>query len=421
MLSKVKGENVMKYANLYMQRESMNNLGDNMQLLALQNLYNKMDINEEEIVRIHYNELSTYDGDYVILPINYPFYGYRNDLDITMFSDKIIPVFLGLSIIGADVSEEERIYLRRYEPIGCRDQYTCELLRSAGIQAYVNGCMTLTFPKRRNGYDDRKKIYCVDIDERLKNRIPKELLDDCIFTTQIVVGDINAEEMTKDYINTYINDAMLVITSRLHCAVPCLALGIPVILYKEHYSFRFPWLNKLLPVYTKSDIDNIDWNGHLVDCEGMKQLLLDNAIDRIRETYDKYNKMCTISQFYEVSKEENEKCYTEHIDMTINYIKENWKSDQVIKYSVWGITQPANRIIKYIEDNYKNAQLTYVYDKNKQIEFCGVKAKDPKEIEHDSDTFIFVCSASAFHDAEKLMKHMGKNNYFQCSGDGVMK
>ena len=139
------------------------------------------------------------------------------------------------------------------------------------------------------------------------------------------------------------------------------------------------------------------------------------------ETYDKYNKMCTISQFYEVSKEENEKCYTEHIDMTINYIKENWKSDQAIKYCVWGITQPANRIIKYIENNYKNAQLTYVYDKNKQIEFCGVKAKDPKEIEHDSDTFIFVCSASAFHDAEKLMKHMGKNNYFQCSGDGVMK
>lgn len=411
----------MKYANLLMQRDSMNNLGDNMQILALQNLYRTMNIPEEEIVRIEYKDLSTYDGDYVILPINYPFYGYRNDLDVTMFSHKIIPVFLGLSIIGADISEEERIYLRRFEPIGCRDQYTCEMLRSAGIQAYVNGCMTLTFPKKRNGYDDKKKIYCVDIDEELKKRIPEELLKDCCFTTQIVVGDINAEETTKEYLDRYINDAKLVITSRLHCAVPCLASGIPVILYKEHYSFRFPWLNKLFPIYTKKDIDKIDWKGHFVDCEAMKQLVIENAADRIRDAYNKYNKLCTISQFYEVSSEENAKCYTEHIDMTINFIKENWKLDQDIDYSIWGITQPANRIIKYIQKNYKNARLKYVYDMSKQIEFCGVQAKSPREIENDDDTFLFVCSASAFHDAEKLMKKMGKKNYFQCSGDGVMK
>lgn len=411
----------MKYANLLMQRDSMNNLGDNMQILALQNLYHTMGISEEEIIRIEYNDLSTYDGDYVVLPINYPFYGYRNDLDVTMFSDKIIPVFLGLSIIGAEISDEERIYLRRFEPIGCRDQYTCELLRESGIQAFVNGCMTLTFPKKRNGYDGKKKIYCVDIDEELKEKIPSELLNDCVFTTQIVVGQIDAEDTTKQYLNTYISDAKMVITSRLHCAVPCIASGIPVVLYKENYSFRFPWLNKLLPIYKKKDIEYIDWRGHLVDCEEIKQLLLENAADRVSQTFDKYNKLCTISEFYEVTKEENDKCYIEHIDKTIEYIKQNWDSNQVINYSIWGITQPANKIVKFIEKNYKNAKLMYVYDLNKKIDFCGVQSKSPDEIESDTNTFIFVCSASAFHDAEQMMRRLGKKDYYQCNDDGVMK
>ena len=122
----------MKFANISMQRSGLNNLGDNMQLLAIDNLYNYMGIDRNEIVRIDFYDLNTYSGEYVLLPINYPFYGYKDDMSITMFSPKIIPVFLGLSLMCADFKEAELNYLKRFEPIGCRDEYTMTELRKKG-------------------------------------------------------------------------------------------------------------------------------------------------------------------------------------------------------------------------------------------------------------------------------------------------
>ena len=67
----------MKYANIRMQRDGLNNLGDNIQLLAIDNLLHYMGVPKEDIVYIDYYDLATYDGEYVVLPINYPLYGYR--------------------------------------------------------------------------------------------------------------------------------------------------------------------------------------------------------------------------------------------------------------------------------------------------------------------------------------------------------
>ena len=56
----------MKFANISMQRSGLNNLGDNMQLLAIDNLYNYMGIDRNEIVRIDFYDLNTYSGEYVL-------------------------------------------------------------------------------------------------------------------------------------------------------------------------------------------------------------------------------------------------------------------------------------------------------------------------------------------------------------------
>jgi len=39
-------------------------------------------------------------------------------------------------------------YLRRHQPIGCRDRATYNLVRSWGLEAYLSLCCTLTFPTR---------------------------------------------------------------------------------------------------------------------------------------------------------------------------------------------------------------------------------------------------------------------------------
>ena len=77
----------MKFANLALDSDKkMENIGDWVQIFAIENLFEYMNIKKNEIVHIKISELSTYDGEYVILPINYPLYGYYH------LSYKIIPV-----------------------------------------------------------------------------------------------------------------------------------------------------------------------------------------------------------------------------------------------------------------------------------------------------------------------------------------
>lgn len=38
--------------------------------------------------------------------------------------------------------------LRRFSPVGCRDERTMRLLLEHGIDAYLQGCLVATFEKR---------------------------------------------------------------------------------------------------------------------------------------------------------------------------------------------------------------------------------------------------------------------------------
>ncbi len=410
----------MKYANLRMKREGLNNLGDNMQLLAIENLYIKMGIDLDDIVYIDYYDLSTYNGDYVILPINFPFYGYRNDLDITVFSTKIIPVFLGLSIMDTTLSEKEVLYLKQFEPIGCRDEHTLIGLKKYGISSYLNGCLTATFPLIEKKIDNDGKIFLVDCDDFCYNNIPKSILDEAEVVTQMVYNVQNPEEYTRMLYKKYCDEAKLIITTRLHCAIPCLAAGIPVVLMKEDYSFRFPWLNKLMKIYTKENIDDIDFNTLPVYYEELKQKITDNAITQIKTKFAQYSSPYEISAFFE-DKDNEYHDAVEHYSAARKFIEKNWKKDSNIKYSFWGVTQPAALIFNYIQNNYPNAELKFVYDKYKKTIFCGCETRKPTKESLNNGIFTFITSASAYQEAEQLYKILGKDNYYQCSGDKILK
>lgn len=63
-------------------------------------------------------------------------------------SKQIIPLFVALHINSNFkeqlLSAKSIEYLKKYEPIGCRDYYTMNILRAKGIDAFFSGCMTLT-------------------------------------------------------------------------------------------------------------------------------------------------------------------------------------------------------------------------------------------------------------------------------------
>ena len=58
-------EKTVKFANYYFKGKSMNNIGDNMQILAIDYIYQQMGV-QDDIVYIDKNDLPTYEGEYVV-------------------------------------------------------------------------------------------------------------------------------------------------------------------------------------------------------------------------------------------------------------------------------------------------------------------------------------------------------------------
>lgn len=126
-------------------------------------------------------------------------------------------------------------WFKKYEPIGLRDDLVKKYLDEAGVKNYQSGCMTLTIKK--NPKLKTKPYICVnDIDEELLKKL-KEFTN---IEIKIMKHDINPQETAKltweerkkrvqKLLDTY-QQAICVITSRLHCTLPCLALEVPVLL-----------------------------------------------------------------------------------------------------------------------------------------------------------------------------------------------
>ena len=75
LVSQKESSRTLKFANLYVDSKEYKNLGEDMMIFSIFNLYHHMGIDFDSIVRIPVSQLRNYDGEDVILPVNYPIYG----------------------------------------------------------------------------------------------------------------------------------------------------------------------------------------------------------------------------------------------------------------------------------------------------------------------------------------------------------
>lgn len=132
-------------------------------------------------------------------------------------------------------------YLKDRGPIGCRDEETNKRLQSKGIETYFSGCMTLTLQKFENV--EKQDYICIvdsrpDVIEKVKANTDKEIKELTHWVIQEQIREKTVEQRmqeVEELLKTY-QAASLVVTERLHVALPCLALGTPVILvHKKDY------------------------------------------------------------------------------------------------------------------------------------------------------------------------------------------
>ena len=226
---------------------STSNVGDEIQSLAVKQIIDKVDyyIDREKLNEFRNNEpvKLIINGWYMANPDNWP------------PSEDIIPLFISFHIShNANtnkifLSEKNITYFKKYEPIGCRDKQTKELLESHGVKAYFSGCATLTY---KNKFKERNnKILCVDPLFNIfpysygkniyKNLIPSSLHKDVEYIEhkRYDLNKSNAQRFhDAEELIAKFSQAKVVITSRIHAALPCLALGTPVIFLDVGYTSK---------------------------------------------------------------------------------------------------------------------------------------------------------------------------------------
>lgn len=208
-------------------------------------------------------------------------------------SPDIDPLFVAMHINSMVrerfLQDDSLAYLKGHEPIGCRDKYTAENLCKKGIKAYFSGCMTLTLGYKYKTSKCSGKTYIVDPFFKIKKRpFSWKLQAACAFLRYPVmslrirekrkikyplsIGQLldaawfvkrYSEVFSRDFLldSEYISqeepefkqkttnndellewaevlvkkyaEASLVVTSRIHCALPCTALDVPVIYIED--------------------------------------------------------------------------------------------------------------------------------------------------------------------------------------------
>ena len=169
------------------------------------------------------------------------------------------------------LSKESIAYFKEHGPIGCRDLSTLRLLEAKGVDAYFSGCLTLTLGSILDqpiAPEAREEILIVEpnLDLRaLFDSIPAHLKPKTSFIThQTTLAD--PPELRLNTVSSLLQRyaaAKFVVTSRLHCALPCLALGTPVLFVPPgHDLSRFDGIWELLNVARTGDgliTETIPW------------------------------------------------------------------------------------------------------------------------------------------------------------------
>ena len=247
------------------------NVGDDIQMVAARRFLpsNSVPINRETIAQFTHNtKIHTIVNGWFMLTkdMTWPWLE-KPPKKSWPPSCHIDPLFISIHLtpdfLPVVFSHKNIAYLKKYAPIGARDEYTLQKLRKKRIPSYFSGCLTLTlessFPPRE------EVIYAVDIDKSCLNALKKYTHHKIIELTHwIPLSKLNEKNYEKRcaYATSLLEKyqkAKCVITGRLHAALPCLAFETPVLFIAESDA-RFGGLKNLTRHCTQKEFINGDFD-----------------------------------------------------------------------------------------------------------------------------------------------------------------
>lgn len=218
--------------------KNTDNIGDDIQTYAALKLLGDVDyfVDRESLNQPGFSEESKLlcNGWFMKNPENWP------------PASNLIPLFISMYIDHKHQCYEKMLspelipYYQNHAPVGCRDKNTLKLFQNLNIESYFSACVTLTLPEYKG--EKSNEILFVDpfvkifdkkyVQTQIQRLIPKELAQD---VTVLSHHDDEIQSLTieqrmqkvEKLIHRYAK-AKLIVTSRIHCALPATALGTPV-------------------------------------------------------------------------------------------------------------------------------------------------------------------------------------------------
>ncbi|MCX7998421.1 MAG: polysaccharide pyruvyl transferase family protein [Leptospiraceae bacterium] len=277
------------------------NLGDDIQSIAAKQFLPTVDyyVDREEIqkyipqdikLKIIMNGWFAYNPKSLHLPQN--------------FEPLFISFHLSPLIFRKVLNDKKVIkYLENFK-IGCRDKWTENILKSRGLDAYFSGCLTLTLDFSIKPQKERNSVLIIDLEPTILEILPDEVLTQAKILSFNLFTLIYQKNLVKNifgpllpnpvkekiiyFLNRHlilkkskriplikrfqkaeeilheISRAKLVITSRLHAALPALAFNTPVLFVNNNLKDpRFTGLLEFLNHYDfvsfRNNIGDIDF------------------------------------------------------------------------------------------------------------------------------------------------------------------
>lgn len=229
---------IKKYAVMW---ASTINIGDDIQTLAAIEFLKHHNINEYTC--IDREALKSYNGEPVTLIMNGWFMWKLEEFPP---SNKITPVFISFHCANELLIKNNIEYFKKYEPIGCRDTHTLRLFEKYNIKAYFTGCLTLIF-EPYTGLRNENILVDADINDKNMTKYSNYSIINHTINNNLRYDNKKKLAIAIDLLNKY-RKASNVITSRLHCTLPCRAFGTPVKMVHKNYNLepRFTGLKQFL-------------------------------------------------------------------------------------------------------------------------------------------------------------------------------
>ncbi len=250
---------------------STQNLGDHIQIVSGLRLLARLGISPERYIDRD-NEIKSAPGLNEEGPVGILLNGwFKTNREEWPPHPKLAPLIIGFHLRPFQcpelLSDASIDFFRRHQPIGCRDAYTENLLRSKGVEAFTSNCLSLTLPRRIDNPATQTEVFVVSRDERIKNYLPPSI-GPYTFICHYSGSDDFAPNMARveQLLEMYRYRAKLITTTMLHCALPAIAMGIPVVVFyplndeTAHGSDRerFSSLDGLVPVHRFEEIDQVN-------------------------------------------------------------------------------------------------------------------------------------------------------------------